>query len=315
MKPANGKRRGASHVWPLVVGAFAVAAASHACLIDPQKDFPVGVAKAPEGGQPGQGSYGPANTASGESQGGRVDGNLGGAPGGGPGGQGGTAAGGTEAITPVTESRSCAEWQARGVGKDDTLIIDPDNDGPVPPFSVFCYGMEGPEPLEYLELPHTDATGFPNMNTSTFSKPGDDNCACPDSLSSSFPRVRLRVSDLTVLVDDRAFAVFLSDPTCHIAQGTCEGEHMGFGEAADCRGAGIFTGRAEIDLGDTPFHISPAALFAAFGYTAGGSVDISKDRKHASVTGGGFCGGYGPADPAGPVSGWPKANELKLEQD
>jgi hypothetical protein len=90
---------------------------------------------------------------------------------------------------------------------------------------------------------------------------------------------------------------------------------MGFGEAADCRGAGIATGHAEIDLGDTPFHISPVAQFAAFGYTATGSVDISADRKRASVTGGGFCGGYGPADPKGPVNGWPTANELKLELD
>jgi len=44
-------------------------------------------------------------------------------------------------------------------------------------------------------------------------------------------------------------------------------------------------------------------------------VDISDDRKRASVTGGGFCGGYGQADPAGLVTGWPTGNELKLEQD
>jgi len=281
-------------------------------LIDPQKDFPLGVETVSEGGQSGHGGNASEQIAGGVSDNGGMRNPSGGASG----AEDAGAAGGTGVVNPAgPAARSCADWQTRGVHKDADLIIDPDADGPVPPFSVFCHGMEGPEPLEYLDLPHTDATGFPNMNIAMFSKPGDDNCACPDSLSSSFPMVRFRVSDLTVLVEDRTFAVFLSDPTCHIAQGTCEGEHMGFGEAADCRGAGIATGKAEIDLGDTPFHISPSAQFAAFGYTATGSVDISTDRKRASVTGGGFCGGYGPADPKGPVNGWPTANELKLQQD
>ncbi len=70
---------------------------------------------------------------------------------------------------------------------------------------------------------------------------------------------------------------------------------MGFAEAGDCRGEGIVTGRAQVDLGGTPFHLAPTAVFAAFGYAPSGSVEISADRKRATLTGGGFCGGYGPA--------------------
>lgn len=292
---------------PLLIGAAAVSLLTRACLIDPQKDFPVRNNAPAAAGESGQGGDGSAAT----SQGGAGIAAAGAA--GDSQSHGGGADGGRDAGGDVL--RSCAEWQANGARQDGALVIDPDADGPIASFSVFCAGMGGAKPLEYLELPHTDASGYPGMNTSTFARLGGDICPCPDSLTSSFPKVRLRVADLTILVDDRAYATFLSDPACHVDQADCKGEEMGFGEAADCRGEGVVTGRAEVDLGGTPFHIAPSATFAAFGYTPSGSVDISSDGKRASVMGGGFCGGYGPADPNGSTDGWPKTNELKLEQD
>lgn len=279
------------------------------CLINPQKDYPVGDAPSP-------GGKSNAGTKSSLEAGADSDGGIGGAAGV-SGEEGGTGSGAEAgAGSPSTKPRrSCVDWQKAGIDEDGRRVVDPDGDGPIAPFAVYCSGMSGDNPLDFLELPHTDATGYPSMNTSTFAKLGDDLCPCPESLTSSFSKVLLRASDLTLLVDDRSFATFLGDPTCHVAEPACEGERIGYGEAEDCRGAGIVTGRAEIDLGDTPFHIAPTARFAAYGYTATGSVDISADRKRASLMGGGFCGGYGPADPNGPRADWPTANELKLEQD
>lgn len=41
-----------------------------------------------------------------------------------------------------------------------------------------------------------------------------------------------------------------------------------------------------------------------YGYLGNGAVTVSTDRQQANVTGGGFCGGFGPT-----------AGELVLQQD
>jgi len=47
-----------------------------------------------------------------------------------------------------------------------------------------------------------------------------------------------------------------------------------------------------------------SAVFAEHGYLGNGTATVSNDQKQANVTGGGYCGGYGPG-----------AGELILEQD
>ncbi len=187
--------------WRLILAAVGFALCSRACLIDPQKDFPVGVAHVSTGGESAQGG-GDVNLA-GAFEGGATATADGGMSGYRPGTGGDGSAG---AATTNEPAGSCVDWQTRGVRKDGLQVIDPDGSGPIVPFSVFCSGMSGADPLDYLELPHTDATGYPGVNTSTFARLGGDICPCPESLTSSFPKVRLRVTDLTILVDDRSFA-------------------------------------------------------------------------------------------------------------
>jgi hypothetical protein len=42
---------------------------------------------------------------------------------------------------------------------------------------------------------------------------------------------------------------------------------------------------------------------------------VTADRKRARVVGGGYCGGFGPADPLQIGDAWPTGGELPLELD
>jgi hypothetical protein len=222
----------------------------------------------------------------------------------GSGGAGGVSSGGADAGGPVTYA-NCAAWKASGANTNGVRSVDPDGSGPVKPFHVYCTGMtDNSAPArDYLELPHNEDNGWPNRNISTFAKVGSDACTCTESLTSHFTKVLIRTGDLTLIGADRTFASFNSDPACYISDTRCDGEKIGYGNAEDCRGIGA-AGTANIDLGGTPFHIAPAAAFMEYGYLGNGAVTVSTDRKQANVTGGGFCGGFGPT-----------AGELTLEQD
>jgi hypothetical protein len=260
-----------------------------------------------DGGQNGaDGGPGDSGSSSGDA-GGRGAGGGGGVGAGGASsggsGTGGGSAGGAGGGPGITHP-NCAAWKAAGMNIDGVRTVDPDDTGPIKPFQVYCTGMSTASPArDYLELPRNEDNGWPGKNVSTFAKVGNDNCACASSLTSHFTRVLMRTGDLTLLSADRTFAVFDSDPACYVSDTICDGEKIGFGDAEDCRGIGA-AGTANIDLGGTVFHISSAATFAEHGYTGNGTATVSNDRKQANLTGGGYCGGYGPAN-----------GELTLEQD
>jgi hypothetical protein len=212
--------------------------------------------------------------------------------------------GGADGGTVVTHP-SCASWKQSGVNADGVRSVDPDGTGPIKPFPVYCAGMAAnvSPAKDYLELPHNEDNGWPNRNVSTYAKVGSDNCVCAASLTSHFDKVLMRTGDLTLLSADRTFATFDSDPSCWISDPNCRGDKIGYGNAEDCRGIDA-NGTANIDLGGTPFHISPAAVFGPHGYLGNGTKTISSDGKQANLTGGGYCGGYGPNN-----------GDLTLEQD
>lgn len=276
-----------------------------ACAGDP---FEVGFDDV--GGEAGEGGDAPvaaAGSASGGSSGAPVKPTGGSAGsvshGGGSGSSGGepTAAGaGGEggAPEPTSTPRSCGDWQSSGVSTDGVQLIDPDGSGPVKPFKVYCADM-ATDPKAYLELAHTGETGWPGMNLGTSKDP---NCSCGEDVAVSFGRVLLRSGDLTILSED---ARYRDNGACEdVRTDECWGAYMNFGEARDCLGEEPRTGKFEIDLRGTPFHIAPGAVFEAIGFDATGYAEISPDGKRATVGGGGFCGGFGP-----------KGGELPLEQD
>jgi hypothetical protein len=130
----------------------------------------------------------------------------------------------------------------------------------------------------------------------------DSSCSCGPEVVVAFTKVLLRAGDLTILASEPAFR---DNGTCEDTRvDDCWAAYMSFGEARDCTGDASHVGVFEIDLRGTPFHIHPDATFEPNGFNAGGDVTIQPDRKRATVTGGGFCGGFGP-----------KENELPLAQD
>jgi hypothetical protein len=257
-----------------------------------------------DGGQR-DGGAGTLGTGGGGAGGASGSGGAGGASTGGAssGGANGTG-GGSDGGGPVTYP-NCAAWKNAGANTNGLRSVDPDGAGPIEPFHVYCTGMpDGAGPArDYLELPHNEDNGWPARNVATFAKVGSDACTCTESLTSHFTKVLMRTGDLTLMSNDRTFAVYNSDPACYVGDTRCEGEKIGYGNGEDCRGIGA-AGTANIDLGGTPFHIAPTASFAEYGYLGNGSVTVSVDRKQANVIGGGFCGGYGPS-----------MGELVLEQD
>jgi hypothetical protein len=172
--------------------------------------------------------------------------------------------------------------------------IDPDGAGPVHPFDVFCAGMAEPEssapPREYLTLPHGPASGERTANATTYVWKGGA-CDCPD-IVRSFSRVRIHPQTLTVDPLDGTFASYDRAMSCEALHRSQCGDTMelGWGAPGSCRAAGDMSGRATIDLRDTPFALAPSVHFVPSGFSASGHADVSKDRKTATLTGGGQCG-------------------------
>ena len=100
----------------------------------------------------------------------------------------------------------------------------------------------------------------------------------------------LRFDPATMLVDicDKGQAV----SNGHISgRSTIDSVHVGV--ALDCTGSKEPTGRATVDLRDTPFSVA-GAQFAPFGDSAVGEA-IPWSDQYIEVWGGGNCGGYRPS--------------------
>jgi hypothetical protein len=260
--------------------------------------------KAGAAGTGGKGGTGGASGAGGGSGTGGAGGKSGAGGAGGKSGAGGaggrSGAGGTGGMD---SKPTCGAWKDSGVATDGARVIDPDGTGPIRPFSVYCAGMASATPREYLDLPHNANAGFPGMNVSVYVDVMDDACPC-GALELRFTKVRIRPADLVIVATDTTFATFNADATCLTSNEVCQGPLFVYATAMDCRGLSAVFGSAEVDFGETPFHIANSAAFAGVGWMPHGSVTYSSDRKRASLTGGGFCGGFTPS-----------GGELPLTQD
>jgi hypothetical protein len=172
--------------------------------------------------------------------------------------------------------------------------IDPDGPGPLRAFEVFCAGMAiraaGDAPREYLTLAHGEASGEPEANATKYVY-GAGECDCPD-LVRRFARVRIDPLSMTIDPADGTFATY-NRPL------SCEGQHkvhcgeqiaLAWGAPGSCRGPGDASGRASIDLRGTSFAVAPSVRFVPAGFEANGKATVSKDRKTATIAGGGRCG-------------------------
>jgi hypothetical protein len=201
---------------------------------------------------------------------------------------------------------SCADLAYRkGPLPDGKYTVDPDGaSGPIPPFPVYCAGMGGPNPKDYLELPDTFEGGATGSNVITV-PPGNNPPALGclagcQPITRYWTKVHINVSTLVVDATDLTFS-FLLNPgaaACWQAQGgTCAGylnDSYSAAVACSCGGA---LGGADVDLRGTQFSIDPSVSPALGGAGPSGSAAFGAARQTLDETGGGCCGGMGPSGP------------------
>jgi hypothetical protein len=197
--------------------------------------------------------------------------------------------------------RNCTDVKARlGTVTDGDYLIDPDLDGTaVKPFHVFCANMATASPAEYLALAHTSlASAAPVSNYSTYVT--GPTCGCGvDAVVFS----KIRIDPMTlVIATDATFAVFTdaTDPACSTSS-ACPGV-VPYGVAESCVGNFDASGRANIDLRDTGFHLdgTDSSVFKRLedyvpqdGFNSAGAAVVDATRHTIDLTGGGDCGGFG----------------------
>ncbi len=191
----------------------------------------------------------------------------------------------TDDCTPAEFPPDCVWAQAwYGFDVDRPYTVDPDGDGPWPPFQVFCAGMDTDRPEAFLML---DRVG-PGVNYS------DYQYTTPDTqVECRYQRVRF--ADLYGLRLDGADQRYA---TCY---GNGEkAPAAAWGRASACA-YGDYTGRMNIDLTGTPFKIDLAggATWQTSGESDFGSWSQQQDGVIVNAEGGGYCGGTAPVVPPG----------------
>jgi len=165
-------------------------------------------------------------------------------------------------------------------------------------FSVYCHGMNGWAPADYLTLPNNGG----DLNFAQYTAGGS---APGTSVRTSFTKVRIDPNTLLFDIGDLTFATS-TGAVDHGNTGTSWIFSAPFGVALDCKGAYSQDGIANIDLTGTPFKVE-ATLFA-HGSAASGSVTTDGETfvvppnelpgivsgKVLTVHGGGGCGSVGP---------------------
>jgi hypothetical protein len=185
---------------------------------------------------------------------------------------------------PADGSSCAAIHLTMPAAPDGPYVIDPDGDGPIRSFRVWCADM-ATTPAEYLELPAQTAANF-----ATYASGG--GCTCPPS-TRVWQRVRIDPATLVVETSDRRFSTFLGDTACIETLNCVHGRKLNWGMAGSCVTNGDRSGRGNLDLTGTELHVALPIDLAIGGFAANGFGTYPGDGKTVSTEGGGFCGWYG----------------------
>ena len=195
---------------------------------------------------------------------------------------------GSASAPPAPFVTTCLDVKlAFGVSDDGTYAIDPDGTGPAESLDVYCHNMSGDDPLEYLDV-------SPLTNYTVYA--GGAACPCSD-LIRRYDRVRFMPSQLSIETSDQTFSTLEENTACVDTIGfphCAHGRNLNFGMAGSCIGNSNSSGRASIDLQTTPFAIEPSSPFAPWGNQPAGSIVYASANQQASISGGGYCGWFGP---------------------
>ena len=183
---------------------------------------------------------------------------------------------------------NAAEVKQQNPGAPDgEYMIDPDGPGGNPPFSVYCYNMAG-TPTEYLTLARVGE----GTNYTKFAVGG---IHVGTDAYTHWSKLRFNPQTMDVDREDYTFAVSRGSMIDSRYPAAPPVTRYHYGSAADCIGAGSVAGRANINLGGTPFRVSPNVQFILQGWPyPSGSTAISTDRKVVDLQGGGYCGSNDP---------------------
>jgi hypothetical protein len=174
---------------------------------------------------------------------------------------------------------SCADIKSHISGAADATYTLYSGGDTRKPWQAFCLGMAN-SPHEYLSL-----TG---ANFAQYTQGGKSQGA---DVRTTYTKVRLDPATLKVDITDRSFAT--STGMLNHNGGT-QVTSMPYSVAMDCAGNNSRTGVAQIDLSGTPFAIVTNQFFKG-GAQAGSNLQMP-DNQHATLTGGGDCGWFGPTN-------------------
>lgn len=200
---------------------------------------------------------------------------------------------------PVVSLRSCADVKAHSeVPTDGEYTIDLDGDsGSKVPFKIYCVGMQTASPVEYLSLLKTKAQGFSQLNYSKSATGG--TCTAAADYYLYVEKVRFNLSSLEVDITDKTFTSDSGNKTAHTS---CPGYPATYwGSVHNCKASYDASSVSVIDLTGLPFKIAADQQWSdswrpSQSYRPGGTATVASDRKSATITGGGYCGGRSPID-------------------
>lgn len=205
----------------------------------------------------------------------------------------------TPTLPPVVSLRSCADVKSHSeVPTDGEYTIDIDGDsGTKVPFKVYCAGMQTATPLEYLSLLKTKANGHSQLNYSKSATGG--TCTATADYYLYVEKVRFNLTSLEVDITDKTFT---SDSGNKASHASCPGYPATYwGSVHNCKASYDASSVSVIDLSGLPFKIATTQQWSdnwrpSQSYRPGGTATVASDRKSATITGGGYCGGRSPID-------------------
>lgn len=170
------------------------------------------------------------------------------------------------------------------------------------PIKVYCHGLSGSEPKEYLNLPAGNDKNYAIVYDRRLpTSPVTARFQCDGAISPSiyrnrgksyFSKIRLNLDDLTVVSEDFTFAY--GDP---------RGSTVPYGTAGDCFSMNpgqCRKGSFLIDLTDTGLKVNDDVKWKNLGYPSDIEIqDFTKKEQGVIVSAkcGGWCGRCAPEGP------------------